>query len=84
MSKSTNKIKIDKIKKALKETFNNEKIPRNILNLKIGALKEWDSLGNFNFLLAIEDEFSVKFKMSEISSFKSVKEILQYLEKKSK
>ena len=40
MPKSTNKIKINKIKKALKETFNNEKIPRNILNLKIGALKE--------------------------------------------
>lgn len=82
MPNSINSKKIVKIKKSLKETFSDSKIPDNILNLKIGSLKQWDSLGNFNLLLSIEDEFKIKFTMKEISTFKSIKEISQYLQKK--
>lgn len=84
MLRSINNPHLVKIKKALKDTFSNSKIPSNVSKLKLGDFKEWDSLGNFNLLLAIEEEFKIKFSMNEISKFKSVKEILSYLEKQSK
>lgn len=84
MPKFINKSNQNKIKKVLKDTFSNSKIPSNITKLKIGDLKEWDSLGNFNLLLGIEEEFKIKFNMSEISKLKSIKEIFKHLEKKTK
>ena len=49
--------KENKIKDILKRTFPNSKIPQKIRDLKIGDLKEWDSLSNFNLLLEIEKSF---------------------------
>ena len=46
-----------KILKALKKTFRNSKIPKNFQKLKIGDLKEWDSLGNYYLILEIEKIF---------------------------
>ena len=61
-----NSKKNNNIKKILEETFSKSKIPKNITKLKMGDLKEWDSLGNFNLLLAVEDEFNIKFTIKEI------------------
>jgi len=76
MSKNKN------IKKILKETFSKSKIPNDISKLKMGDIKEWDSLGNFNLLLAIESEFKIRFSMKEISEIKSIKSLEQNLKKK--
>ena len=70
------------IKKILKETFSKSKIPNDISKLKMGDIKEWDSLGNFNLLLAIESEFKIRFSMKEISEIKSIKSLEQNLKKK--
>jgi acyl carrier protein len=69
------------IYKILKKVFKKTKIPKNFKNLKINDLEEWDSLGNFNLLLAIEDYYKVKFSLDEISKIKSIREILDYLKK---
>ena len=52
--------KKNKILTAIKNTFPNSKIPKNIDNLKMGDLKKWDSLGNFNLLLEIEKYLNVE------------------------
>jgi acyl carrier protein len=70
------------IYKILKKVFRKSKIPKKINNLKINDLEEWDSLGNFNLLLAIEDYYKIRFSLDEISKIKSINEILDYLKKK--
>lgn len=49
------------------------------LALKMGAIDEWDSLGNLDLLLAIEAEFSVRFSAEELSSLQSLKDIEHFL-----
>ena len=71
------KNKLEKIKKALKKTFPKSKINKNIINLKIGSLKKWDSLGNLNLILEIEKEFSLKFDSNTFSKIKSIQDILR-------
>ena len=71
------KIKLKKIKKALKKTFPGSKINKNIVNLKIGSLKKWDSLGNLNLILEIEKEFILKFDSNTFSKIKSIQDILR-------
>ena len=71
------KIKLEKIKKALKKAFPRSKIDKNIVNLKIGSLKKWDSLGNLNLILEIEKEFNLKFDSNTFSKIKSIQDILK-------
>jgi acyl carrier protein len=74
----------DLIRKVILKTFNKSKIPKNISNLKIGDIKEWDSLGNFNLLLEIEQTFKIRFDLIEIENLKSVQAILKALKKNDK
>ena len=50
----------------------------------INTSKKWDSIGNLNVLMKIEDEFKIKFSSNEFSSLNSVKAILKNVEKKYK
>jgi acyl carrier protein len=40
--------------------------------LRMGAIDEWDSLGNLNLLLAIENEFSIRLSTEQLSSIDSL------------
>ena len=51
---------------------------------KIYDFAQWDSLGNFNVLLACEKRFNIKFTSSEFSKINSFKEILIIVKKKNK
>ena len=53
------KVKIEDIFNILNTTFQNSNIPRDCRNLKIDDFDEWDSLGNFNLLLAIEEFYQI-------------------------
>ena len=78
-----NNLKINlKIEKILKKTLKVNLNDKDILKLKIGDFKEWDSLGNFNLLLEIEKNFNVRFKPKELSTINSIKQITDYLKKK--
>ena len=79
-----NKVDLKDIKQIFKETFPNSEFGDDIISLKIGDLKDWDSLGNFNLLLAIEQFYKVRFSNEEISGLKSVKEIVSSLNDKIK
>ena len=71
----------NRIIKALKKTFTKSKIPKKINNLKLGDLKEWDSLGNFHLLLEIEKTFNCRFGLRVFSEIKSIKDIKKSLKK---
>ena len=49
--------------------------------LRMGAVEEWDSLGNLNLLLQIESEFSVRLTTEELASIDSLVQIESYLAK---
>ena len=51
---------------------------------KIHDFIQWDSLANFNILLACEKKFNIKFSSQEFSRASSFKEILKIIEKKIK
>ena len=67
----------------LKTTFPDNDIPKNVSNLKMGSIKKWDSLGNFNLLLAIEDQYDIRFSLNEISEIKSIQMIIKALNERS-
>ena len=54
------------------------------LDSKLLDYEEWDSIGNFNILLACEEKFNIKFTANEFSKLKSFKEILTVVKKKIK
>jgi len=57
------------------QTFKNTSIPEEIKDLKMGDFDEWDSLGNFNLLLAVETEYKIQFDFNELENLTSVASI---------
>jgi acyl carrier protein len=49
-------------------------------DISIGEIPEWDSFGNFNFLVSIEEHFSIRFTVDEMSELKSFFSILKAIE----
>lgn len=76
-----NKIVLEKMKNLLLNTFSNAEVEGSITELKIGDIEEWDSQGNLNLLLAIEEEFNIRFSMEEMSELKSIKQIILAIER---
>ena len=68
------------LRKILQDTFSKSDIPENIDNLKMGDIDEWDSIGNFNLILAIEQKYGIQFNMEDLDNLKSVKEIKRLLD----
>ena len=68
------------IRNILVNTFNNSSIPEDITNLKMGDLDEWDSLGNFNLILAVEQAYQIQFDIDCIENMTSVSEIIKELD----
>ena len=54
------------------KTFNNSVIPEEIKDLKMGDIDEWDSLGNFNLILAVETQYEIQFSMDELENLTSI------------
>tara|TARA_A100001015_G_C14666377_1_gene585096 strand:- start:288 stop:518 length:231 start_codon:yes stop_codon:yes gene_type:complete len=62
---------------------------QDILDIKKGSINletsssdidEWDSVATVNIIVAIEEEFGVKFKLKDIQSLKTVKDFVELLE----
>jgi acyl carrier protein len=67
------------LRQILIEVFSKSIIPEEINTLKMGDLKEWDSLGNFNLILAIEQKYGIRFKIEDLDKLTSIKEIQKFL-----
>ncbi|MEA2554475.1 MAG: hypothetical protein QOJ65_2651 [Fimbriimonadaceae bacterium] len=66
----------------LREAFPTAAIPSDAADLKVGDIPEWDSLGNFTFLLAVEEEFDVRFSVEEMAELKSLNALDAVLQQK--
>lgn len=47
-------------------------------------VEDWDSLTHITLISAVEDEFSVKFSMKEVSTMKNVGEMVDIIRERSK
>jgi acyl carrier protein len=45
-------------------------------------IEDWDSLEQINLIVAIQDEFKIKFNIEEVNSMKDVGEMVNYILKK--
>ena len=68
------------LRQILIDTFTKSNIPENIADLKIGDFEEWDSIGNFNLILAVEQKYKVQFDIENLDKIKSIKDIKKFLE----
>ena len=51
-------------------------------NSTVDTISSWDSLNHMNLIIALEDEFGIKFSDEEIFSIDSISTILKILELK--
>ena len=68
------------LRQMLIDTFRNSDIPEEIDELKIGDIEEWDSLGNFNLLLSIEQTLDIQFDIESMEKLTSIEEIKKEIE----
>jgi acyl carrier protein len=76
-----NKKVLEELKKIVLNTFSETKIEKPFLELEMGDIEEWDSQGNLNLLLAIEDQFNLRFSMEEMTEIMSISQILSKIER---
>ena len=72
------------IENILCEVFSVNKFPKKIQELKYGDFNEWDSLSNFNLLLAVEEFYNIRFTSEEITNIRSVEQLILILKIKLK
>ena len=58
------------------------KVDTKILNINSSAknIKSWDSLANFNILMAIEKKFKIKIKASDYSKLGNLSDIIKLID----
>lgn len=76
--------KIDILNRVMKTASQILEIPEERItsDLFINSAENWDSLGHLNLILAIEEEFNVKFLTKEIPELSSLKIITEAVEEK--
>lgn len=47
-------------------------------------IEDWDSLEHINLIEAVEEEFSMKFKMKEVSGMKNVGEMVRIIDERGR
>jgi acyl carrier protein len=74
-----NAIQAEDLRPILCEVFPAATLPADVSALKMGDIEAWDSLGNFNLLLGIEERFGVRFTIEEMADIKSVAQVVDVL-----
>ena len=54
------------------------------LNSTSSDIDEWDSVATVNIIVALEDEFRIKFKLEDIQEVKSVKDFVELVQEHKK
>ena len=76
--------KIDILGRVVKTASQILEIPKERItpDLSINSVENWDSLGHLKLILAIEEEFNVKFWTKEIPELSSLKNITKAVKEK--
>jgi acyl carrier protein len=75
------KVNTKDIESILREAFPSANLDDSFMQLKMDDIADWDSLGNFNLLLAFEEFYGVRFSTDEMSELKSIAMIVDALER---
>ena len=51
------------------------------LNLKIGDIAKWDSVGHLSLMFMLESDFEIKFEMEKIPELNSIEKIIIEIKK---
>ena len=65
----------ERLNAVFQDIFDDESITVNE-NTTAADIEDWDSLEHINLVVAIEEEFGMKFKMSEVTGMKNVGEMV--------
>tara|TARA_Y100000590_G_scaffold441923_1_gene569342 strand:- start:555 stop:806 length:252 start_codon:yes stop_codon:yes gene_type:complete len=67
------------IMNVLNLTFPNSNLDKEYKKYSINDFEEWDSLGNFNFLMEVEKKFKIKFSVEDMSKINSTEHVYTYI-----
>lgn len=71
----------DRLNEVFRDVFDDENIVVNE-NTTADDIEDWDSLEHINLVVAIENEFGIKFSMGETTSLKNVGEMVSLINQK--
>lgn len=74
---------ISRLNGVFRDVFGDESISVNE-NTTSADIEDWDSLEHINLIDAVEHEFSLRFKMREVSGMKNVGEMMKIIEERGK
>lgn len=69
---------IERLNGVFRNMFDDESIELND-NTTSDDIEDWDSLEHINLLVAVEQEFNMKFNMNEVTSMKNVGEMVDII-----
>ena len=72
---------IEKIQEIFKDVFDNEEL---LVEEKTTSedIEEWDSMAQIDIVVALENEFQIKFTIEEVQKLTSIKSMMSTLSKK--
>ena len=71
----------ERVNKVFQTVFDDETISVNE-NTTSNDIEDWDSLEHISLIVAIEQEFNIKFSMGEVSNMKNVGEMVKIITSK--
>jgi acyl carrier protein len=72
----------ERLTQTLRDVFDDESLVATP-ELTAHDVKEWDSVNHITLVVAIEEEFGVKFKTAELEKMKNVGQMAEAIEKKT-
>lgn len=71
----------EKVTDIFRDVFDDETIELND-NTSAADIEDWDSLMHINIITAIENGFSIKFKLKEVTNLQTVGDTIRLIEEK--
>ncbi len=71
----------ERVNNVFRDVFDDDEIVVDA-NTTSADIDDWDSLEHINLIVAIENEFGIKFGMNEVTGMKNVGEMVEIISKK--
>ena len=68
----------ERLNEVFRDVFDDESITVNE-NTTSSDIEDWDSLEHINLVVAVEQEFGIKFNMGEVTTMKNVGEMVELI-----
>ena len=68
----------ERLNEVFRDVFDDESIEVNE-NTTSADIEDWDSLEHINLIVAVENEFDIKFNMKEVTTMKNVGEMVEII-----